>query len=138
MAAGIKCRIPFLCLFIPVFIDIREYNYKWSHKHAVDGEDSDEEVPHLAEGPLSINKVPLELWLVLIHSAVLVGILVDVIDHHFFQVGLGHLLETGLEPQLIVVTSCLLPKLVYSLVLLFLGHVVPLSLWVRLTEVVIA
>ena len=121
-----------------VLIDIWEDDDEWSDKHAVDGKDGDQEVPDLAECSLGIDEIPLELWLILIDGAILVGVLVDIVDHHLFQVGLCHLLETSLEPQLIVVTSCLLPKLFNSLFLLLSGHVVPLGLGVRLTEVVLA
>ena len=132
------CGDILLLHFIPVLVDIMEHNDEWCHEHAVDSKDGDEEVPHLAEGPLRVDQVPLQLWLVLIDRAVLISILVDVVDHHFFEVRLSHLLETGLESELIVVTSSLLPQLLHSLVLLLLGHALPLSLRVRLAEIVLA
>lgn len=132
------CGDILLLHFIPVLVDILEHKDEWSHKHAVDSKDGDEEVPYLAEGPLRVDQVPLKLWLILIDRAVLIGILVDVVDHHFLQVRLCHLLETGLESKLIVVTSSLLPQLLHSLVLLLLGHALPLSLGVRLAEIVLA
>lgn len=105
--------------WVLVLVDIWEHNNKWRDEHAVDGQNGNQKVPNFTEGPLSVDEVPFEFWLILIDSAVLVGILVDVIDHHLLQVGLCHLLESGLESQLIVVTSCLHPKLFNTLLLLF-------------------
>ena len=140
---GLLTRVGFVsgvhqCFRVLVLIDIWENNDERSHKHAIDGENGDEEVPDLAEGPLGVDEIPLELWLILIDGAVFVGILVDIINHHFFEVRFSHLLKTSLEPELIVVTSCLLPELFDSFFLLLSRHVIPLGFRIRLSKVVLA
>jgi hypothetical protein len=98
-----------VCEWVFILVDIWENNHKWCHEHAINSQYCDQEVPNLAEGPLCVDKVPLELWLILVDGAVLVGIFIDIIDHHLFQVGLCHLLKSSLEPQFVVVTSCFHP-----------------------------
>jgi hypothetical protein len=57
----------------------------------------------------------------------------NIFNHHFSKVLLGHLLKTSLQPQFIGVTSCLDPKLSDSLLFLFLGHVVEFILLITTT-----
>ena len=92
LAAIVRVSFVYFFNWVPVLVDIWEHNDEWSSKHGVNDQEGDEEVPHLAESPLGVDKVPLELWLVLIDRAVLIGILVDVIDHHFLKIRLSHFL----------------------------------------------
>ena len=83
--------------WVLILVDVWENNNKWCDEHAIYSQDGDQEFPDLAEGPLGVDEVPLEFWLTIVDGAVLVGILIDVIDHHLLQVGLCHLLKPGLE-----------------------------------------
>jgi hypothetical protein len=98
-----------VCEWIFILVDIWEDNHKWSHEHAINSQNCDQEVPNLAEGPLCVDQVPFELWLILVDGAVLVSIFIDIIDHHLLQVRFSHLLKPCLEPQFVVVTSCFHP-----------------------------
>lgn len=50
----------------------------------------------------------------------------DVVDHHFSQVLVSHLLQSCLEANLIAETLRSTPKVLDSSLLLILGHAVPL------------
>jgi len=56
---------------------------------------------------------------------VFVGILVNIINHHFFEIRLRHLLKTSLKSELVVVTSSFAPKRLNSLFLFSFGHFAP-------------
>jgi len=57
---------------------------------------------------------------------VFVSILINIVDHHFFEVGLRHLLKTSLKSELVIVTSSFAPKRLDSLFLLSFGHFAPI------------
>jgi hypothetical protein len=108
------------------FVEMRENIQIWRGKQGVDRQHGDQEIPDLAEGSLSIDEIPLELWLRIDDLVVFVGILVNIVNHHFFEVGLRHLLKTSLKPELVVVTSSLAPKRLDSLFLLGFSHFAPI------------
>jgi hypothetical protein len=106
--------------FAPL-VNGREHQNKGSYKEGVDGEDGDHEVPDLAEGAFLVDPVPLALLRLLCLSRFFLRFFVDVVDHHFLQIRLRHLLQTRLEPKLVVESPSLVPKL--SNVCLFLCFV---------------
>jgi hypothetical protein len=115
-------------IFVTCHVDLLESEDEWSDKEGVDNEKGNHEVPHLAEGPLGVDQVPLKLWLTIDYLILFISIFVDVIDHHLLQIGLSHLLKTSLESKLVVVTSCFAPECLDALVLLLGGHCLPLGL----------
>jgi len=78
--------VPLVGVFHFDLIDILEHIDVRTNEKGIDGEYGDEEVPHLAEGTLSINEIPLQLWLGIDDLVLFISIFVNVIDHHFFQI----------------------------------------------------
>ena len=113
---------------IASLVDAWEYKQEWCDEKSVHGEQRNDEVPDLAECSLGIYEIPFELGDTVDDLVLLVSIFVDIINHHFLEVGLSHLLKTGLESKLVGVTSCFVPKLSLAFVLLAVGHFVPLDL----------
>jgi hypothetical protein len=109
-------------------IEIWEDKNEGNDEHVVNSEQSDQEVPRLAEGSLRVDEIPLELGVltVLLMVGLIIVIVVDVINHHFLQVCFGHLLKFCLDPQLIVITSGLVPKVLQSFFLLLWALLSPL------------
>lgn len=77
-----------ICISVSVVIHINiwEDHDKRGNEQAIDDQAGYHEVPQFAECSLSIYKVPFDLLLVLIDLVIFVGILVNIVDHHFFQV----------------------------------------------------
>ena len=112
--------------WVTSLVDTREHEQERCDKECIHCEECDDEIPNLAESSLRINEIPFELRDAIDDLVLLIGVLVDVIDHHLLEVGLSHLLETGLESQLVGVTSGLVPELPLAFVLLAVRHFVPL------------
>jgi hypothetical protein len=96
-------------------INLLKNHDEWSHNQVVNSQNSNQEVPSLTEVSLSIYEVPLDFLLVVNDLVVVVFVILNVVNHHFSQVLLCHLLETGLESELIIVTSGFGPEIVDSL-----------------------
>ena len=110
-------------------VDVGENQDHWSDDQGVDGDESDDKVvPDSTESSLSVDEVPLNLLLVVEGVNVIIFVVLDVIDHHFSQVLISHLLKSCLESHLVAETLGLTPKVLDSSLLLVLGHVVPLVL----------
>ena len=73
-------------IFVTCHVDLLESEDEWSDKEGVDNEKGNHEVPHLAEGSLCVDQVPLQFWLTVNNLIFLVGVFVDVVDHHFFEI----------------------------------------------------
>jgi len=116
-------------LFINLIIHIWEHQYEWRHNHIINDEQGDPEIPHIAECALCIDEVPLQSVFVLTDLVILIDVFIDIVNHHFFKIGFSHFLQSCLETKLIVVTSSFCPKILDSLLLLFIGHFRPFFLW---------
>ena len=117
-----------LAILITSHVLLRESKYEWTNEQSVNRQEGDHEVPDFAEGTLGVDQVPLELRLTIDDLVLLIGVLVDIVYHHLLEVRLSHFLETGLESQLVVVTSSLAPEHFNTLLLLLLSHGLPLGL----------
>lgn len=73
-------------IFITGHIDLFEGKDEWCHEQGVDDQQSNHEVPNLAEGSLGVDQVPLKLGLTIDNLVFLVGVLINVVDHHLFQI----------------------------------------------------
>ena len=82
----VRVSVPLLGHWVLVLIDIWEDDYERCNEHAVYGQNGNHKVPRFAEGSLCVDKIPLELWSILIDSAILVSIFINVVDHHLFQI----------------------------------------------------
>jgi hypothetical protein len=102
---------------------MRENNQVWGHKQGVDCQNGDNKVPDLTEGALRINEIPFEFGLSIDDQVVTVLVLVNVVNHHFFEVDLRHLLKPNLKSELTIVTSSFAPEISNSLFLLSFRHI---------------
>jgi hypothetical protein len=59
-------------------------------------------------------------------QVVTVLVLINIVNHHFFEVDLRHLLKPNLKSELAIVTSSLAPKRLDSLFLLGFSHFAPI------------
>ena len=73
-------------LFIVFLINIREYKNDRHNKQVVDGQKCYEEVPKLAECSLGVDEVPLELGLTVNDLVLFIGVFIDIVNHHLFQI----------------------------------------------------
>ena len=73
-------------IFITSHIDLSEGQDEWGHEQGIDDQEGDHEVPDLAEGPLCVDQVPLKLGLTIDYLVLLVGVLIDIVYHHLFQI----------------------------------------------------
>lgn len=96
-------------------VDLLKNHDKWRYDKIVNREDGYKEVPGLAKVPLGVDEVPLDLLLVVDDLVVIIFVILNVVDHHFSKVLLRHLLQSGLESQLVIVTSGFGPQVVDSL-----------------------
>jgi hypothetical protein len=129
----------FIIDFLTIFLDLDEIDTLegddvWGNEQGVDGHHGDQEVPNFAECPFCIDEIPFELWLGVDDLVLLISVFVDIVDHHFLEVRLGHFLKTSLESTLVVVTSGFAPPLLDSFLLLLWSHVFPLFLGVIKTH----
>jgi hypothetical protein len=118
---GLCSRNIGLGFLVPILILVRENEDEWSNEQVIHNDEGDNEVPDLARSSLFVYEIPLKLALVrfdLLHFFVCV--LVDVVDHHFLQVRLGHFLQASLETQFVRVTPCFPPQVVHPLLFLLL------------------
>lgn len=72
--------------FITIHVNLLESKDKRGNKQGVDDQEGNHEVPDLAEGPLGINEVPLELWLTINNLIFFIGVFVNVINHHLLKI----------------------------------------------------
>ena len=69
-----------------VFIDISEHQKERSYKKSVYSYDSDQEIPHFAECSIRVDQIPFELGLRVDNLVLIIGVLVDIVYHHLFQI----------------------------------------------------
>ena len=109
-------------------IDIREHHDEGGDEQVVDCQNGNEEVPNLAECSFSVNQIPFEFGLAVDDLVFVIGVFIDVINHHFLQIRLCHLLKSGLESQFVIVPPRLSPQLGDPFLFLGRRHGAPLVL----------
>lgn len=124
----LRCRLTVVNAFFLIVVLIRlpkNHNIR-RHEQIVDYNDGDQEVPDLARGALPVDHVPFEVALLVVVLVHLLVVALDyVVDHHFFQVRLRHLLQAGLEAELVGVTPHLIPIIFNPFPLLQLTQLLP-------------
>ena len=77
-----------IIVYMACIIKLRENQNERHYKHIVNRQDCYQKVPRLAESTLSVDQIPSYLyWLVFTAvSSFVVFVIVDIINHHFFQI----------------------------------------------------
>ena len=78
----------FILVYVACIVKLRENHNERYYKHIVNRQDSYQKVPSLAESTFSVDQIPSYLdWLVFTAvPSFIVFVIVDVVDHHFFQI----------------------------------------------------
>ena len=82
----------------------------------------------VAKRLLCIDQVPFYFVLGICYEIGVIGIFIDIVYHHFFQIGVRHFLQTRFKSELISVTSGSFPKFLDSLLFLFFRESIPFFL----------